>query len=51
MKKKVKPQRAESAIQFDNIYREHHDPKTREQKKIMDNRNKRAELIKQDNGL
>ncbi len=51
MKKKVNLQRPESAIQFDNIYREHHDPDSREKRKIMENRNKRAELIKQDNGL
>lgn len=51
MKKKVILQRPESATQFDSIYREHHDPQSREKRKIMENRDKRAELIKQDSGL
>ena len=50
MKQKVK-QRAESAVQFDEIYKEHHDPTTREKKRILDNRKSREELIKEDNGL
>jgi len=43
--------RPESSIQFDAIYKEHHDPRTREQKKIIENRKKRVENNKQDNGL
>ena len=50
MKKKVNT-RSESAIQFDEIYREHNDPQTKEMKKILNNRNKRAEDIKKDLGL
>lgn len=48
---KKEKQRSESAIQFDNIYREHHDPQTREKKKILSNRKLRAEGIKNDLGL
>ena len=49
--KNIVKQRAESATQFEEIYKEHHDPQTREKKKILDNRRKREELIKEDNGL
>lgn len=49
--KKNPLQRPESAIQFDNIYREHHDPKTREQRKIMNNRKIREDNNKEDHGL
>jgi hypothetical protein len=51
MKKKDKPQRAESAIQFDSIYREHHDPQTKEKRKIIENRKKRVENSKEDLGI
>jgi hypothetical protein len=51
MKKKEQPQRAESAIQFDSIYREHHNPQTKEIKKIMENRNKREQNNKEDLGI
>jgi hypothetical protein len=44
-------QKSESGRQFDKIFLEHHDPQSREQKKILNNRKKRAEIIKEDNGL
>ena len=48
--KKVKP-RAESAVQFDEIWKEHNDPATREKKKILNNRKQRADNNKLDHGL
>jgi hypothetical protein len=42
---------SEAGEQFQSIYKEHHDPVSREKKKILENRRKRAEIIKEDNGL
>jgi hypothetical protein len=50
MKKVLKP-RPESATQFDEIWKEHNDPATREKKKILNNRKKREEDIKNDLGI
>ena len=50
MKKVIKP-RPESAIQFDEIWKEHNDPATREKKKILNNRKQREEDIKNDLGI
>ena len=51
MKKKEILKRPESAIQFDEIWKEHNDPATREKKKILNNRKQREILIKEDHGL
>ena len=37
--------------QFDEVYREHHDPKSREKKRILEYREKRLKDIKKDRGL
>ncbi len=44
-------ERSESAQQFDEIWQEHNDPVKREEKKIKENRKKRAENIKEDLGM
>lgn len=44
-------QRSEPAKQFDEIFQEHHDPRAKEKKRILDNRSKREEITKQDHGL
>lgn len=49
--KEQKKIRMESATQFQEIYEEHHNPQTREKKKILDNRKKRRENIKNDLGM
>ena len=37
--------------QFDEIYRDHHSPKSREKKRILEYRAKRLRDIKKDKGL
>ena len=51
MKKKEPIKRGEPATQFDQIYREYHDPKTKEYKKILNNRKIRQEDNKKDLGI
>lgn len=43
--------KSEASRQFDNIYKEHHDPEARKRKAIRERRQKRAESIKRDLGL
>ena len=44
-------ERPESAIQFEEIYNDHHDPSKRLERRILDNRKQRAENIKRNVGL
>jgi hypothetical protein len=43
--------RNEPARQFEEIFREHHDPEMKYKKKILDNREKRKEDIREDLGI
>ena len=43
--------RSEVAIQFEEIFKNHHDPLKRQELKIKENRLKRANRIKEDAGL
>lgn len=47
----MKKEQSEVSRQFDEIYAEHNDPQKREEKKIKENREKRAENIKSDLGI
>ena len=53
IKQMTSPQRErpESALQFEQIYEEHHDPLIRQQRKIRENREQRAKNISSDAGL
>ena len=44
-------ERPESARQFEEIWNDHHDPARRAEKRILENRKQRAELIKRNVGL
>ena len=46
-----KKPRSEVSIQFEEIYKAHHDPEERAKKRILNNRKKRAEYIKRDLGI
>lgn len=47
----AKKEQTEVSRQFDEIYAEHNDPQKREEKKIKENRKKRAEGIRTDLGI
>ncbi len=51
MKSKVEKKRSETAVQFDEIYREHHDPQTAHKRKILNNRKIREQSNKEDLGI
>jgi len=44
-------ERNEAGKQFNEIFREHHDPENKYKKKLLENREKRKKNIKEDNGL
>ena len=43
--------KSESGKQFDKIFKEHHNPVSKEKKRLERNREERAKKIKQDAGL
>lgn len=47
----METKRPESAVQFDQIFEEHHDPEAKDERKILKHRKERAEEIKKDLGI